>query len=260
MKILYVWNTCGIGSTLAKFHKINGNEAKVLKCKGYDDHLDVGEFKDIRKSIFVHYALAEARKYDLIVVVAADKMVPRLKRLYPKKEVRLIYCGSDIRARWEEKSQYWKYADKIYLIHRDTLPEIYVPQAEYLPTPVDVEYLKKSKSYTPNTGLFTKMEYGDQGEAFDLASKISTREGINLTIRDRGSGYMKYSEYIDYLRNFEHYFNIKKYPKNGLMEELDLGGLEALAIGAKVFQNDQVYKGLPKGHNAKKVANKIEKD
>lgn len=87
LQILHIWNTAGVGSVLAKYQaRLFGWKTWVVMRKKFDKFCltTYGEVWNVGGKIFIAKTLWIARKYDIIHVHALDRIVPLLKRLYPR--------------------------------------------------------------------------------------------------------------------------------------------------------------------------------
>src|SRR5215208_3636459 len=180
MKILHFHDQAGVACILTKYQRINGLESKVVSLneidkfgilKFYKDYVDI-----VDRDNFIEYCLAEAKSADIIHIHSMEELIIKIRKVFGNsKKIILHYHGSDIRGfknlqpknsytieniknktniiehkvrnrLWLIKRGYYrslrtecqKLANEILLATPDLLSIL--PQAKYLPNPVDVEH------------------------------------------------------------------------------------------------------------------------
>jgi hypothetical protein len=260
-RILHIWNTAGVPSILAKFMDRNfSTQSWVITRKAFDPWgLTVfGETLNMGGSQFVLHALRRIHKYNLVHIHSLDKLVPWVKRLYPKKSVVIHYHGTDVRGRWLTRQKYWKQAD-LLLVSTSDLLEGAPKQAIWLPNPIDTDlFYARAKVRRVNHAFHTS--YGVD----DLAQKIAKKYKLQLTIQDRVTNPISYTEMGEVLSRYEYYIDIKcvdspRSPGKPLViKDQSKTGLEALASGCKVISwDDKVISSLPEKHYPKTVVSTL---
>lgn len=252
MKILQVWNTAGMGSTLAKYQKRNGHKVKVIHREDWNP---VGHPSDINvkggPKSFYFQTLLQTRKYDICHVHSTDKAVAFIKRMYPRKKVILTYHGDDIRNRWEERKKYWKKADLVTVSTPDLLPGI--DGIIHTPCPVDLEPLQRCETSIPNSALFLWSAYSEL--ALNIVKAEAAKLGLYLVVQDFTTTKFLAKNYPRFLEIFEYYFDVKEcFGKiNFAMSNT---GFQALALGLKVFYFGRWITEFPEELDAQYQADK----
>jgi len=254
MKILHIWNTAGVGSIIAKYmDKTFGTESWVIMRKRFDKFgfTTYGECWDCRGKIFTLKSLLKARKYDLIHVHAFDRIVPLLKLLYPKKPVVLHYHGTDIRGKAEERKRYYRKADFIIVSTPDLLETL--PDATYIPNPVDTELFYPRNIYEPKTSFHISYR------ADELAKKYAKQYNLKLYIHDRETAPIPHIKFPDVLSKYEYYIDVKRFIDGKIATALSKTALEALACGLKVinWNGEIVHPPLPQQHLPEEVCSRV---
>jgi|Deesub1362B_J571_1020462.scaffolds.fasta_scaffold07581_2 hypothetical protein len=254
MRVLHIWNTAGVASTLAKWQKkLFGWDTWVVTRKNFDKFgLTIyGETWNTLAKVFKAKILLLSRKYDIIHVHSLDEIVPLLKKIYRKKPVVLHYHGTDIRNLWKEKSNRWSKAD-LLLVSTPDLLERAPKHAIYLPSPIDTDLFKPLRLHNDNTALY--IEYN----ARDLAEFYAEKYGLKLTIHDRSSDPIPYSQMSKFLNEFSWYIDTRRDKNGNLLKNLSKTALEALACGLKVIEWDgKILNELPDNHKPEQVVKKL---
>ena len=259
MKVLHICNVAGVGGYLAEFMaKYYEIKSLVLITGRYNDHKLSTEFvKNLDcnyKEFFVRCWL-KGLFFDIIHIHGEDKTLKLLKETLPYKNKKVIihYHGSDIRGRWKEKRDRWKYADKIIVSTPDLLEG--APEGtEYVPTVINEKmcslYQKRSKE---KDSCF----HVDHG-ALTVASDYCVRAPRwRLKIHDRKAQQLTHLDFLERLSSYEYYIDVKK-REGKLLEALSLTGLEALFMGVKVIKWDgSLISAFPEKHRSINVASKL---
>jgi len=249
MKVLHIWNTAGVASTIAKYQaKLLGWDTWVMTRKVFDRYglTTYGEALDCGAKIFSLKALIRARGYDVVHVHSLDKLVPWLKAIYPNKPVILHYHGSEIRGKWKERACYWRRADLV-LVSTPDLLEGAPRGVTYLPNPVDLELFKPLPGLREEGTALYIIKH-QEGEDLSWVRKVASKLKLKLTVRDRISDPIDYVDLPTYLNKFEYYID------RNYVRSLSKTALEALACGLKVVRWDEkVVEGLPDAHRPANV-------
>lgn len=249
MKILHIWNTAGVASTLAKFmDRIFGTQSAVMYRKAFDrfGYTIYGELLDCGAKEFVIRALLRTLKYDIIHVHSLDKLIPLIRLLNPRKPIVLHYHGSDIRGRWKEKRRYWSQPNTVVLVSTPDLLEGAPNEVIYLPNPVDTDLFHPDHSIyrKPRSALAFRC-YIDEAKVRAYAEAY----GLELTILERKYPYL---EMPKILSSYEYFIDKTELPS------MSKTGLEALACGTKVIRWDgEIVARLPDEHKPENVVGKL---
>lgn len=247
MKILHVWDQAGVGAVLAKYQRLLGHEAQVIKRYGFDP-CGIDEFYntrcfDVSAWRFYQIARSLAKDFDILHIHSAYKLC--LVMPFAKKVIE--FHGCDLRGHDSLLNKIGrKMADKIIVSTPDLL-EI-VEDAVWLPNPVDTDHFVRKGHFKPHTALYVHNWYESAEKAHVLADEYN----LDLTVLDRSKGVMiKYKAFPAYLSQFEYFIS------RHAIRSLSKTALEALACGLKVIRWDgEVLQGLPDEHRPDKVANR----
>lgn len=249
MRVLHVWNTAGVGSVIAKYmDRLFQTESTVVMRKEFDRYgLTIyGELWNCGAYVFTAKALWKARKYDLIHVHDFDKVVPLMKRFYPTKPVILHYHGTRIRGKSKERFRYYRKADLIIVSTSDLLEDL--PEATYLPNPVDTDFFKPLEGHSDNSALYVIKQQEELGENFEWPKGLARKYGLQLSFRDRIDNPIPYKELSIFLNRYSYLLD------RDYIKSLSKTALEALACGLKVVAwNGKIVEGLPKKHEPENV-------
>lgn len=259
MKILHVWNTAGVPQTIAKFQKKLGHDVVVISRKQADKFgigktaPEIVKLSSLSPKLFVLKVLLISRSYDVIHVHSLDKIVPLLKRIYPKKKVVLTYHGSDIRERWDEKKKYWAKANIVTVATEDLLknaPENII----YVPNPVDTDIFNPRINEKYGIQKLNKALYihsKSHPKSLEIIKKRAKDMGVELEVLERSERSIPYSEMPKFLSQFSLYFDQVDMPA------LSKTALECLALGIPVVNwEGKKITALPRHHDPFEVAKK----
>lgn len=249
MKILHIWNIAGISSTLAKYQKQLQHHAIVI-IREASNKMNFPHDINVRGSAksFYFHAIKAAWRFDILHVHYCDKIVPILRRIYPRKKVVLTYHGTDIRNKWREREKYWKHAHLVTVSTPDLIPGF--DGIQYTSIPIDREHYKRGQEFIPKSALFLWSAHSQL--ALDLVQSESKKLGLNLIIQDYPGTRFQYNVYPRFLELFEYYFDVKEcFGK--INPAMSKTGLEMLAMGSKVFYLGKILTEFPEQHDALKV-------
>ena len=252
MKVLHVWNTAGVASTLAKFqNKLLKWKSWVITRKIYDKYgfTIYGKTTILPSSLFTLMVIATLRKFDIIHVHSIDTILPKIKSLYPKKPIILHYHGSEIRNKWSLRKRYWKLADAIIVSTKDLLESAPQERVYYLPNPVDTEIFKPISSLRiKNTALFIYDNHPKYKASLEWAKSVAKKKRLKLIVHNRAVKPIKFLDMPLFLNRFEYFIDHKWVPA------LSKTALEALACNVKVIRWDgRIIENLPNQHRPENV-------
>lgn len=266
LKILHIWNTAGVASILAKFqHRILDWDTNVLAMKKFDPYglTTYGEVIRGSKYLFLTKVIIESRKYDILHIHDFDRIVPILKRIYPKKKVVLHYHGSRIRGKWRDREKYWSRADAIIVSTKDLLED--APQGTiHLPNPVDTDIFKPLNINRKRKGLVIIKSRRKHvwSKLKKLADELARKMGLTYDVIFTDDTPIPYQEMPLLLNSYEYYLDLHHgYTENHLLiKEISKTGLEALACKTKVILwNGSILTDLPSEHVPENVVIKLQK-
>ncbi|MEM4691288.1 MAG: glycosyltransferase [Desulfurococcaceae archaeon] len=249
MKILHIWNTAGVASTLAKFmDRIYGSRSTVIYRRVFDKfgHTIYGELMDCGAKEFVLRAVLRSLKYDIIHIHSLDKLVPIIRILNPRKPIVLHYHGSEIRGKWMIRKKFWNIPNVVVLVSTKDLLNGAPEHVIYLPNPVDTDIFHPNPAIVrkPRSALAFRY-YIDEVKVRKYAEKY----GLELTILEREYPYL---EMPRLLSSYEFFIDRTEIPS------LSKTALEALACGTKVIRWDgEIIDHLPEEHKPENVVRKL---
>ena len=300
MKILHIHDQAGVSCILAKYQRLNGIESKVLSSnvidklgilKFYKDYVDV-----VKPANFVDYCISEAKNADIIHIHSWEELVVRIRKAFGNsKKIILHYHGTDIRGlknkkrtdlspvknmRIQSKSyaikvrnrlrliqlgyykslrtESQKLADDILVSTQDFL--LLLPNAKYLPNPVDVEHFSKDDTnhnkVNNNNALTMKTESVDVQKTLLYCKENNIN--LNIEIFDRTKTPLLHAEIPNFLKKYDIYVDIK-IVNDKIIESLSKTGLESLACGLRVLNYKLEYiDKLPEKHHPLNVVNQLQ--
>ncbi len=247
MKVLHIWNTAGVASTLALYqNKLLKWDTWVITRSDADKfgHTIFGETCRCSPAEFIVKAIKMARQYDVIHVHSLDRLIKTLKILYKDKIVILHYHGSDIRGLWEHKADIISRADVVVVSTPDLFDEGKQYGVYYLPNPVNLDLFRPMEHlrsrhqsaiyiYDPSSWALRDVDY---------AREIANNMKLKLYIHDRNKRPIPY-RYMPYVFN-KFWYLIDKLS----IYSLSLTALEALACNVKVVKRERIVEELPREH------------
>jgi glycosyltransferase involved in cell wall biosynthesis len=189
--------------------------------------------------VFLARSFLAARKYDLVHVHSLDRLVPWLDRFYRKKPLVLLYHGTDILGRWDQKKSRWQHADAL-AYSTSNLSEGAPSKAFLMPNPVDTDlFLPRPGNRRLGTAL--SIRYGMDAEA----EKVAKSRSLELTWVERGK--VPHKDMPSYFSQFEYFLDLRR--PTGFqapVQSVGRAALEALACGCKVIDwSGRVLHELP---------------
>lgn len=258
VKILHVWDLSGVACTIAKNQRKLGHDSDVIKRAGFDRFgiMDFYEQKTIKTwygNKFLKIASKEAENYDVIHIHDLIRLVPIIRKKYPRKKIILQYHGSVLRNNSpEQRKDAEEKADKIFVSTPDLTKYV---DGTYVPNPVDTDHFSHRSIPKNNKALsiMTKNETEEKLRHLLESHKISLKfEAIS-----RQENPIKYQDMPNFLANYEYFVDLK-YIQGEIVFAYSLIGLQALAVGLKVINhNFEIVEGLPQEHRPENVAKKI---
>jgi hypothetical protein len=280
----------GQESKVLSYNKID----KFGILKYYKDYVDI-----VERDNFIKYCISEAKNANVIHIHSKEELVIKMRKTFGNsKKIILHYHGTDIRnpaiistisnstlQNIKSKSKsfvakgryrvrliqmgYYKSVQKLRIESQKLADEILVstsdllsllPNAKYLPNPVDVEHFSKDnnvrKNRSNNNALTIKTETGN----IERTLQYCKENNINLKIDvfDRTKTPLLHQEIPNLLKKYDTYVDIK-IVNDKILESLSKTGLESLACGLKVLNYKLEYLDkLPEMHNPTKVVDQLE--
>ena len=299
MKVLHIHDQAGVACILAKYQRYKGIESKVLSSYKFDKFGIFKFYKDyvniIDQSNFIDYCISEAKEADIVHIHSMEELVLRIRKTFGNsKKIILHYHGTDLRGRKNSiifnisylksrakvfaakvrnrirliKMGYYKslriesqkLADEILVSTPDLLSLL--PNAEYLPNPVDIEHFSKDNinhnkvNNNNNNALTIKTESGNIEKSLQYCKENNI--DLKIDIFDRTKMPTLYEDIPNLLKKYPIYVDIR-IVNDKILESLSKTALESLACGLKVLNYKLEYlEKLPEMHNPVNVVNQLE--
>ena len=296
MKILHIHDQAGVACILAKYQRYNGIESKVLSSYKFDKFGIFKFYKDyvsiVERTQFIDYCISEAKEADIVHIHSMEELVVRIRKTFGNsKKIILHYHGTDIRGRKNPiiftipylkssakvfairimdrirliKMGYYKslriesqkLADEILVSTPDLLSLL--PNAKYLPNPVDVEHFSKDnidKDISDKNALTIKTESGNIEKSLQYCKDNNI--DLKIDVFDRTKTPLLYRDVPNLLKKYKVYVDIRVV-NDKILESLSKTALESLACGLKVLNYKLEYLDkLPEMHNPVNVINQLE--
>ena len=169
-----------------------------------------------------------------------------------KNRLRLIQMGYYKPLQTESQ----KLANEILVSTPDLL--LLLPQAKYLPNPVDVDHFSKDNTNhnkVNNNALTIKTTSGDIQKTLLYCNENNIN--LKIDVLDRTKTPILYEEIPNFLKKYDVYVDIR-IVNDKILENFSKTALESLACGLRVlnYKLEYVY-GLPDIHNPVNVTNEL---
>ena len=300
LKILHIHDQAGVACILAKYQRMNDIKSKVLSSNKIDKYGILKFYKDyvdlVDRANFVESCISEAKKADIIHIHSVEQLVIKIRKAFGNsKKIILHYHGTDIRGLKNKNNQNFfniqntitrtksfgakvknrlrliqmgyyqplqtesqKLADEILVSTPDLLSLL--PDAKYLPNPVDVEHFPKdnnvSKTRSNNNALTIKNETGNIEQTLQYCKENNIN--LKIDVFDRTKTPLLHREIPNLLKKYKVYVDIR-IVNDKILESLSKTALESLACGLKVLNYKLKYiDKLPEVHNPVNVVNQLE--
>jgi len=279
IKILHVFDAAGVACILAKYQRRLGHTTEAIIRDGYDGFgihafygtkivtpktpklKQLGVFgKPLRYSIrtlnvliFYLYIFFHSRKFDVVHIHCCW-----MACFFTSKPKVVEFHGDDIRKfpsrKWmiDRAVTWWfinhfKHKIPFLVSTPDLLRDL--PEAVYLPNPVDTEHFKRSELMVKGTAVFFNNWHES---SLKRAFLLKLKHTLFVLVVDRNEReHFSYSSMPQNLSRFEYFID-----REGI-HSLSKTALEALAMGLKVIRWDnRIVEGLPCGHLPENVARK----
>ena len=285
----------GVACILAKYLRYNGIDSKVISpyrvdkfgiFKFYKDYIDI-----VEPVKFVDYCISEAKEADIVHIHTMEELVIKMRKTFGNsKKIILHYHGPDLRGlknknnptmtSMKVKAKFYarkvrnrlrlikmgyyrsartesqKLADELLVATSDLLSLL--PNAKYLPNPVDVEHFSKDKvsnDKSGNNALTIKTETGNTRKVLEYLKENDI--DLKIDVFDRTKSPLLHQEIPNLLKKYEIYVDVK-IVNDQLLESLSKTGLESLACGLKVLNYKLEYLDkLPEMHHPINVINQL---
>jgi hypothetical protein len=300
MKILHINDQAGVACILAKYQRYNGIESKVLSSYKFDKFGIFKFYKDyvniIDQTNFIDHCISEAKEANIVHIHSMEELVVRIRKKFGNsKKIILHYHGTDIRGlkptfsplqnmktrtkvlaakvrnriRLIKMSYYksfpalriesQKLADEILVSTPDLLSLL--PNAKYLPNPVDIEHFSKDNAAATinefkDKGLTIKTPTGNIEKSLQYCKQNNI--DLKIDVFDRTKTPLLYRQVPNLLKKYQVYVDIR-IVNDKILESLSKTALESLACGLKVLNYKLEYLDkLPEIHNPVNVINQLE--
>jgi len=262
MRILHIWDIGGDSYLLAKYQKKIGHKTEVIKREGYNPYgivefyggkeqktiLSVGEF-------YLN-VLLKSRNFDIIHIHCIYKLVPFLRKFYPKKKIILHYHGSDCRMTPPQKRLKAEKMSNIVLLSTPDLKK-YVPDGKYVPNPIDTEHFKQK---TPkSTKAFTILVRENKLETIkNFLSKNNYDVEFDVVNADQSP--IRYANMPNLFSQYGTYIDLKFSFDGKIIPAMSNTGRQALAQGLTVLNYElKLIDEFPSQFEPTNVVSVIEK-
>ena len=262
MKILHIWDIGGDSYLLAKYQNKIGHQSKVIKRAGFNPYGIVQFYGGIeQKTIFFvgeFYlnALLKSRNFDILHVHSIFKLVPILRRFYPKKKIILHYHGSDCRMTPPSKRLKAEQASDVVLLSTPDLKK-FVPDGQYVPNPIDTEHFRHQ---TPTSSKnFTILVRENKLEK--LKNFLSTSNyNLDFDVIYSGQSPIPYADMPNLFSKYGTYIDLKFSFDGKIIPAMSNTGRQALARGLTVLNYEmKLIDKFPNQFEPDNVVDVIEK-
>ena len=258
--------------------------------KFYKEYVDI-----IQGSNYIDYCISEAKDADIIHIHSMEELVVKMRKTFGNsKKIILHYHGTDIRGLKPNfstlqnmktrtklfgakvrnririlKMGYYKSLPTLRMESQKIADEILVstpdllsllPNAKYLPNPVDVDHFSKDNVANINEfndkALTIKTPTGNTEKSLQYCKENNI--DLKIDVFDRTKIPTSYQEIPNLLKKYSVYVDIRVV-NDKILESLSKTALESLACGLKVLNYKLEYiEKLPEIHNPVNVTNKLE--
>lgn len=245
MRVLYVGNTVGVFSPVAKWLNENGHEAIIITRSVHDffkhtASLDCGRIitgaaKEFYRAVI---CLIRSFKPDIIHVSSYFEMLTISRLFALRTRSVLTFHGSDVR----NKNKTPSFAKLANFIHVST-PDLR-RYGTWIERPIDNDTFYYRGGRVPGTALMYYSPHLLEDERA-LAIQVCKERDLQLTILDRSDPIFVPLSNIDmpaFLSKFEYLLDMKG--NKGKNHALSYLALEALACGVKVVHDGDISKTL----------------
>jgi hypothetical protein len=279
MKILHVGDQAGVACILAKYQRKLGHFSEVIMRDGYDGvsiHKFYGtrivtpktpkvnvpvvgnivrySLRTLMVFVFYLYVSVYSRKFDVVHIHSCW-----IASFFTFKPKVVEFHGDEIRGspskRWFIDTlltsffvQHWKNKVKFLVSTPDLLGDL--PEAEWLPNPVDTEHFSRfPRSPFNNWALYF---YNWHEKGVERANSLSKEHKLFLCVVDR-----TLKQIVDYKYMPSHIIQFEYLIDRAGICSLSKTALEMLASGGCVFDwKDRLITAFPEEHDPFKVAEK----
>jgi Glycosyltransferase Family 4 len=259
MKILHVWDQAGVACILAKHHRRNGHEVKIMKRVGYDP-FGISKFYgepllDLDGKTFLKFVTRESANYDVIHVHSLYKIIPELRKKSIDKKLVLHYHGTEARKRNNDLvKEQAEYKADVIIGSTEDLKE-FVSNIHYAPNPVDTEHFKPCHSLNSTKAFTITTVRGDVQWVLNYIKRNNI--DLHVDVIDREKRPIPYSELPNIFRQYGIYIDIK-YIDGMFLKAMSKTGLESLACGLAVLNYESKFvEKLPEQHKPNVAADKM---
>jgi hypothetical protein len=258
--------------------------------KYYKDYVDI-----VNGINFADYCIAESKNADIIHIHSMEELVIKMRKTFGNsKKIILHYHGTDIRGlkpnfstlqnmktktkifaakvRYKlrllnmgyykslqtVRTESQKLADELIVSTPDLLSLL--PNAKYLPNPVDLEHFSKDNvncNHNDNDKALTiKTPTGNTEKSLQYCKENSIE--LKIDVFDRTKTPLLHEQIPNLLKKYKIYVDIR-IVNDKILESLSKTALESLACGLKVLNYKLEYLNkLPQMHNPVNVVNQLE--
>lgn len=259
--IFHVLDIAGVPSILSYFHhKLGFGKSELIYHEKNTVSASISRFyegKSFNKfRNLLLYAIFNGRKFDIIHIHGAEKLIPVFK--LTGKKIVLHYHGSDIRdpqrAKNRTRIKFRSMADLIVYNAKNMEPNIITSsnvRKEFLPNLIDTNHFVKRNNHRSGNLSITSGNH-DKDSTINAIKKVGETTIVDLDVQS-----IPYSLMPSFLSKYEMYIDIRIMPWGQTLEELSTTAVQALACGCKVYHFDKIIEKFPSEHSPENVLEKL---
>ncbi|HEX5187270.1 MAG TPA: hypothetical protein VFV86_10315 [Nitrososphaeraceae archaeon] len=257
--------------------------------KFYKDHVTISNGFN-----YLDHCISEARDVDVIHIHSMEDLVVKMRKTFGNsKKIILHYHGTDLRGLKPNfstlqniktktkllavnlrqrtrlvKMGYYKLLSTLRKESQNLADELLVstpdllellPNAKYLPNPVDVDHFSKDKvrhDKTDSNALTIKTPTGNIEKTLQYCKHNNI--DLKIDVFDRTTNPLQYKEVPNLLKKYDIYVDIR-IVNDRILQSLSKTGLESLACGLKVLNYKLEFQNkLPEIHNPLNVVKQLQ--
>jgi len=262
-KILHIFNTAGVSNVLNyfinAFSETHNFKSKLITRLYYENFGFSEYYKDKiikrRDEIFYAYLILIAKKYDILHLNTNDKILPLLRKIFPKKKIVLSYHGTDIRGNVKTKKHLYSHADYVSVSTKELIQDTF----NYIPNIVDFHHfnLLDERKIIKNKAIFFHLGKHEIKAEKRINLLLHSYTDLKLTTVKRWEKPIKYKDMPNFLNEFEYFFDVKMVYKdkpnklNGYLTPYDKSytANQFLTMHSKkkvIDKNGEITKGFTK--------------
>jgi len=262
MNILNIWEIGGDSCLIAKILRRRGHNFEILKREGYDPFGIMEYYGEKALPLsgyeFLKLCVKRTKYFDVIHVHDIIKIIPQLRKKYPKKKIILHYHGSKLRSTpSSERAEAEKSADAILVSMKDLLVHNFAKEAHYAYNPIDTELFSRKKTPKDDRALII-LKLGNTRSQIE---NVLQKNGLKISFEDRSRADtpLKYNQMPSLLSRYTTYLDLYLQDSK-LGDGISNTALQAMSMGLNVLTHELKFVNtLPEENIPKNVANFMEK-